>query len=139
MLYAHWSDLPADVWIWRDFSPDEPNIACPCCGEYWHDPHSLDLLQRAREISGRPFTINSGHRCRRHNRKVGGALVSQHLKIAFDISLSGHDPRALYEACVAAGFTTFGHYGSFLHTDRRPGRRWFTKAGRQTWNFLVTS
>lgn len=136
MLYAHWSDLE-EPWRWPNFTAKE--LACSCCGEYWHDPHSLNLLQTAREAAGRPFTINSAHRCRKHNRAVGGALVSEHLKIAFDISVNGHQPRALYEACRAAGFTTFGHYGSFLHTDRRPGRRWFTKAGRQTWNFLVTS
>ena len=135
MLYAHWSDVPVNEWVWPNFTAKE--LSCSCCGEYWHDPHSLNLLQNAREIAGRPFRINSAHRCRAHNRKVGGALVSQHLRVAFDISIRGHDPRALYDACVQAGFTTFGHYGTFLHTDRRPGRRWFTKAGRQTWKFLT--
>lgn len=68
---------------------------------------------------------------------VGGAAQSSHLLVAWDISLRGHSPEDLYAAAVAAGFTTFGHYRTFLHVDPRPGRRWFTKAGRETWRFLV--
>ncbi len=138
MLYDHWLDVPAGAWRWGNFAPDEPNLACPCCGEFYLDPDAMDRLQHARDILARPMRINSGHRCPIHNARVGGAPMSRHkLQIAFDISLAGHDPRALLDACREAGFSTFGFYGTFLHTDTRPGRRWFTKAGRAVWQSVI--
>lgn len=137
MLYTHVRDIPAGAWRWRNFAPDEPNLACPCCGEFFLEEPAMDRLQRARDLVGRPFRINSGHRCPIHNARVRGAPLSRHkVAIAFDINLAGHDPRQLYEACREAGFSTFGFYGTFLHTDTRPGRRWFTKAGRARWSGL---
>lgn len=138
MLYGHWSDLPTGLWRWRNFAPDEPNLACPCCGEFFLDEVAMDRLQHVRDLLGRPIKINSGHRCPIHNARVGGAPMSRHkLEIAFDISLAGQDPRALFDACREAGFSTFGFYGTFLHTDTRPGRRWFTKAGRTVWQGVI--
>lgn len=132
MLYAHYSDLPAGAWRWQNFAPDEPNLACPCCGEFYLDPLAMDMLQAARTALGRPMRINSGHRCKLHNARVGGAARSQHkLEIAFDISLIGQDRADVLAACREAGFTTFGFYQTFLHTDRRPGRRWFAGAASQ--------
>lgn len=138
MLYGHYGELPAGLWRWRNFAPDEPNLACPCCGEFFLDEAAMDRLQHVRDLLGRPMHINSGHRCPIHNARVGGAPLSQHkLSIAFDISLAGQDPRRLLETCREGGFSTFGFYGTFLHTDMRVGRRWFTSAGKKTWNGLM--
>ena len=38
------------------------------------------VLDPAREILGRPVTVNSGSRCGKHNREVGGVSASQHLR-----------------------------------------------------------
>ena len=38
------------------------------------------VLDPAREILGRPVTVNSGYRCAKHNREVGGVSASQHLR-----------------------------------------------------------
>ena len=54
-------------------------FVCPCCGQgrpsrllvLW-----LDLLRRA---WGGPVRVNSGFRCRAHNREVGGVTRSRHL------------------------------------------------------------
>ncbi len=137
MLFSHYSQVPSGLWRWPDFAPDEPNIACPCCGEFFLDESTMTRLQAARDAAGRAFRINSGHRCSIRNALVGGAPLSQHKRIAFDIALAGHEPAALLEACRGAGFTTFGFYATFLHVDTRPGRRWATKGGRRTWNGLV--
>jgi zinc D-Ala-D-Ala carboxypeptidase len=131
VIYAHYSEAPWSEERWQNFSAKE--LACSCCGEYYHDDLSLDQLQSARSKSGRGYNINSGHRCVRHNKEVGGAAKSQHLKIAFDIALSGHDPRELETALRESGFTTFGYYGTFLHTDIRPGRIWYSNLGREKW------
>ena len=121
-MYAHYDDFDQD-WVWLNFSPKE--LSCKCCGEYFHDPESLNRLQTAREISGKPYKINSAHRCVKHNRKVGGMPRSMHLNIAFDVSLNGHDKQELLQALFDGGFSTFGLYSRFIHTDKRPYRLWY--------------
>ena len=85
----------------------------------------MDRLQAARSAAGRPFTILSGHRCALHNACIGGAPLSQHLRLAADISTRGHNRRALLSACREAGFTGFGYYQTFLHIDLGRPRHWF--------------
>ena len=38
-----------------------------------------NVLDPARERLGMPIRVNSGYRCAKHNRKVGGVAASQHL------------------------------------------------------------
>jgi len=113
-----------DNWRWPSFSPAE--FACRHCGEMYDWPEFLDRIQTARSFVGRPFFILSGHRCSLHNARVGGAPLSQHLKLAADISIHGHDRRALLLACQSAGFTGFGFYQNFLHIDMGPQRKWWS-------------
>ena len=122
MIYKHYSDFNGD-WCWNNFTPKE--LSCKCCGEYYHDQYSLDLIQSARTISGKSYIINSAHRCAKHNAEIHGAKNSEHLRIAFDISLAGHTKVSLLSALHEAGFTTFGMYSSFIHTDIRPWRKWY--------------
>lgn len=138
MIYRSYLDVPSEIWRWNNFSPDEPNIYCPCCGEFFLDFQSMDMLQKARKNLNKALQVNSGHRCLIHNARVGGAPLSQHKKIAFDISLRGHDKGELYDALREAGFSTFGFYVNFIHTDIRPGRVWFSKGGKEIWESVVT-
>lgn len=137
MIYDHFSEMPWDAARWPNFTPQE--MACRHCGEAYYDPLSFDMIQAARRNLGGPIYLNCAHRCAVHNAHVGGAPLSQHKLVAFDLSVRRTDPAKLFDACQKAGFSTFGFYGTFLHTDIRPGRRWATKAGRKTWNFLLTS
>lgn len=85
------------------------------------DLRALDALQRLRSAMGAPLKINSGHRCVRHNKQVGGAAHSRHLGGgAFDVAVSGHVRKLLYENAKAAGFTGFGFMLNALHCDTRP-------------------
>ncbi len=111
------------VWPWPDFSPSE--MACRHCGEIYHWPEFMNRLQAARSQCARPFYILSAHRCGLHNARVGGAPLSEHLSLAADIALRGHNRRALYLACQRAGFTGFGFYQTFLHIDLGRARHWF--------------
>ena len=111
-------------WNWPDFSPTE--MACRHCGERYVWAEFMDKLQVARTAVGRSFNIHSAHRCSLHNAQVGGAPLSQHLKMAADIGLAGHDRRALYIACRQAGFRGFGFYQTFLHIDLGPKRHWYS-------------
>lgn len=48
------------------------------------------VLDPARERLGRPVRVNSGYRCAKHNREVGGVSASQHLRgEAADIAPAG--------------------------------------------------
>lgn len=133
-MFAHFSDVPNDQWRWPNFPPNEPNLACRHCGELYLDEHAMDMLQAARSILKKPIKLNSGHRCWLHNARVKGAPKSAHKRIAFDISTHKHDRKELLDACLTAGFTTFGFYVSFLHTDPRPGRRWYaSEQARLLW------
>ena len=137
MIYDHYSDVEVfEQWRWKNFTAKE--LSCKCCGEYYHDEYSLDLIQAAREIIGKPLVINSAHRCKSHNKASGGSKQSQHLRLAFDINLDKHDKEKLLSGLYEAGFTTFGLYRTFLHTDKRPWRLWI-KGNKQEWTQLYDS
>jgi hypothetical protein len=93
---------------------------------------------------GRVLNLNSAHRCALRNAWAGGAALSQHKLIASDLALDDHNPRTLYQACKAGGFTSFGFYRTFLHIDRRikpdgTGRRWFSSPeARRQWTEFLT-
>lgn len=111
------------AWPWPNFSPAE--MGCNHCGEGFFWPEFMDRLQALRDDIGRPLRIISAHRCALHNARVGGAPLSQHLKLAVDIGLHGHNPAALVTAAKAAGFKGFGYYSTFLHLDLGRPRYWY--------------
>lgn len=133
ILYDHYSDAPWDEDRWPNFSAAE--LACPHCDEYYHSILFLDAIQFVRTKTGKPVRLNSAHRCWFYNasKRIGGAPLSEHKKIAGDIDLEGHDRIGLRDACIEAGFTGFGYYGTFLHVDMGRPRWWASKAGRQLW------
>lgn len=119
-------------WRWPDFQLAE--FSCHHCGESYFWSEFFDCMQTARSRVGRPFIILSGHRCSLHNARVGGAPFSEHLRLAADISVNGHDRSALLDACQYAGFTGFGFYTTFIHIDLgRPRRWWSGDKARQLW------
>lgn len=121
-----------EVWPWPNFTTTE--MACRHCGRGYHCPEFMDRLQAAREAVCRPFHILSGHRCALHNARVGGAPLSQHLQLAADISLYGHDRHYLRAACQRAGFSGFGYYTTFLHIDLGRPRQWYgNQRARDLW------
>lgn len=121
---------------WAHFLPGE--MACPCCGELYVWPEALDALERLRTALAEPLRINSAHRCALHNVRVGGAPASLHKKLAFDIALGAHDPRALAQRALASGFTGFGFGQTFLHLDTRAHRvHWFYgRRSKEKWTLL---
>lgn len=65
----------------KNFSISE--FSCPCgCGLDRIDADLIVTLQQSRDAVGLPYPINSGCRCEKHNRDVGGVPGSAHTKKA---------------------------------------------------------
>ncbi len=82
-------------------------------------------LEKLRSINdGEPLTLLSGYRSPAKNRRVGGAIASQHLRAAAADLPVGY---ATVDQAIAAGFTGIGSSGPWaVHVDVRPGplTRW---------------
>lgn len=93
-----------------------------CCGN--SAPVSVRLvhaIQALRDKLGVPLTINSGFRCVKHNKAVGGAASSQHLYgTAADIKAKGITPAELFGIAEQLGlFDGIGLYDWGIHVDVR--------------------
>lgn len=92
-------------------------------------------LEIIRTYLGQPIIINSAYRTKEYNKKVGGAVASQHLTAsAVDIVVKGHTPHYVFTSirslmrqgmiiggCVIL-YKNFVHYdirGGFLFLDKR--------------------
>lgn len=109
------------------FDSEEFRCRCDARAHRRHEPpradHLVAALERLRAIVGRPLVIVSGHRCRMHNRHVGGADRSRHVAgDAADIPYG----YATVEQAEAAGFHGIGRRGRWaIHVDMRGYRaRW---------------
>lgn len=125
-LYARENDFDRSGWRWPHFSVDELKCDCGkhCHGEYFHDPKFLDALTKMRGAIG-VVKINSAHRCKEHNRAVGGVANSMHLQsIAVDIKIAPHSRVELNEAAIKSGFKGVGFGVNFMHLDIGVRRRW---------------
>ena len=108
----------------------EYEFACKCCGKGADkiNPKLIELLEKLRwNIGGYPLYINSGYRCEKHNKEVGGVANSQHcLGNAADIAC----PRQLSFGqfkwyAEQLPFDGIGFYkdSDFIHLDVRDGGR----------------
>lgn len=79
----------------------------------------LQKLDKARDIAGVSFKINSGYRSPSHNQKVGGKSTSSHLSgLAADISCRDDKTRStIINALIKAGFNRIGIAKTFIHVD----------------------
>ena len=123
---AHWRDVSAADWRWPNFSPAE--MASKGDGSLRLSRDAMDRLQALREALGIPMLITSAYRDPAHNRRVGGAKASYHMRgMAFDIRVDNIDPDRLIDTAKALGFRGFGTYPrqGFVHIDTREApARW---------------
>jgi zinc D-Ala-D-Ala carboxypeptidase len=122
-IYKSWRDYPKSQWRWPDFSPQE--MACRGTGKLLIVPEAMDKLQALRTKLGKPMIVNSAYRSPEHNRSVGGASQSKHMRgLAFDVRMENHDPEEYIAAALAVGFNGIGTYPrqNFIHVDVRPSR-----------------
>ena len=93
-----------------------------CCTESKIDDALTERLQRLRDAIGMPINVNSGCRCEKRNKAVGGAANSKHLSgMAADIVCPGITPLELARCAEALGFKCVILYTAknFVHVDTR--------------------
>ena len=121
-----------------EFAPhfSEEEFRCNCGCEILNVSRTfLERLERARIRADIPFKVQSGCRCKQHNKDEGGKSTSAHLTSeikecrAIDIVVRGNRPRyVILDALVHVGFTRIGIASTFIHVDDDP-----TKDPRVAW------
>lgn len=114
-------------------------FVCKCgCGQTMLSFEGVTLLQMLRDYFGKPVRINSPYRCEKHNKAVGGAKNSYHVKgEAYDIKVEGIHPLEVAKAALVIGFMGVGvytHNGNwFTHVDVRDKKTlWVDVEGSKT-------
>ena len=114
------------------FDLSEFRCRCGCGGE--SKPEILAnlkkvaaMLEKVRQACGRPLAINSGYRCPKHNKAVGGASQSLHLTgQAADVTCATLTPAEVQR--IARGVPEVHGLGlgkTFTHLDVRGVRQVF--------------
>ena len=82
-----------------------------CCSETLIDEQLVEYLQDIRDHFGKPVTVTSAYRCATHNKNVGGATGSRHMKgQAADIYIDGVKPAEIAKVkayCFAHGWDCY--------------------------------
>ena len=96
---------------------------CPCCGLNLEKDGIKRIADEIREHFGRPAHINSGTRCAKHNKEVGGVSNSFHKTgNAIDIRVDGVSGNTLLSYCksiVNRGSARYTYLigGNSVHID----------------------
>ena len=93
---------------------------CRCrCGLNNINENLTMMLDEAREEAGVIFRMNSGCRCRKHNKRVGGSKTSSHMKgLAVDVKATSNRMRfRIMTGLLLAGFNRIGIGKRFIHAD----------------------
>ena len=113
-----------------------------CCSTTIIDEKLVEYVQRIRDHFGRPVTITSSYRCEVHNRRVGGATKSYHMRgQAADIVVQGVSSREVAKYAESIGILGIGLYetskdGYFTHIDTRTTKSfWYGQSGQPRTTF----
>lgn len=102
-------------------------FTCRCgCGYMAINPDIVNRLQVIRDIIGLPIKINSGCRCEKHNKEVGGAPNSYHLRgMAIDWTVEEYHMATIARLLKdwSGGFHFYEGW-NFIHIDMGERRRW---------------
>jgi len=82
------------------------------------DANFLHKLDKARNIAGLPFKINSAYRSPEHPLSIKNPLSSHIKGLAVDISAKDSRTRfIIVDALIKAGFNRIGISDTFIHVD----------------------
>ena len=113
-----------------------------CCSTTIIDEKLVEYVQQIRDHFGKPVTITSPYRCEVHNRRVGGATRSYHMRgQAADIVVQGVSSREVAKYAESIGILGIGLYetskdGYFTHIDTRTTKSfWYGQSGQPRTTF----
>lgn len=113
-----------DVQFTQHFSSKE--FTCSCkhsdCIEQKISKELVEDLEKCRQEYGQAVIINSGYRCLKHNKEIGGANRSQHMEgKAADTrpKLLTTDTMDEWIKVLSGTFKAMGIAQSFIHVDVR--------------------
>ena len=99
-----------------NFSRSE--FECSCCQTGEVSGSVVEKIQEVRTAYGKPLGINSGYRCSRHNKEVGGKSTSSHLKsLAIDVHCESSRERKILLPLLLKEFRRVGIANNFIHCD----------------------
>ena len=113
-----------------------------CCSTTIIDEKLVEYVQQIRDHFDKPVTITSPYRCEVHNRRVGGATKSYHMRgQAADIVVQGVSSREVAKYAESIGILGIGLYetskdGYFTHIDTRTTKSfWYGQSGQPRTTF----
>lgn len=128
--------------ISKDFKLNEFDCKCSRCSTVLLDTDLVNKLQKIRDHFGASVNVNSGYRCKAHNKEVGGSASSHHVKgMAADIRVEGVEPKEVAKYAESIGVKRIGLYegseeGDFVHIGSGTTKRfWLGKAGKNVTTF----
>lgn len=107
-----------------------------CCTNVKIDAKLVKYLQKIRNHFGKTLTINSGYRCSKHNKAIGGASQSKHtMGMAADIVVKDVKPKEVAKYAESIGIKGIGLYetdkdGYFVHIDTRTSKSFWYGQGQ---------
>lgn len=106
---------------YKYFSPEEFERCVPSCSIEQMDSSFMEWLDRARELAGIPFVLNSAYRSSEYDKAKGRTGVGYHtFGRAVDVRcLDGISRAAIVCALLDCGFSV-GIHNRFVHVDNRP-------------------
>lgn len=115
----------------ENFKVGEFTCKCGSCTELLLDQVLVDWLQKLRDHFGVSVNVNSGFRCQKHNRAVGGSASSHHMRgMAADIRVKGVAPEKVAQYAESIGIQRIGLYENFVHIGSGTEKRfWLGHAG----------
>lgn len=101
------------------FKDEEFRKAVPSCSLSDMDESFMKLLDKARDLAGVPFKINSAYRSPEYEKSKGRTGQSRHCYgIAVDIACYTSDVRyCIVNALLACGVNRIGIGSNFIHCD----------------------
>lgn len=100
-----------------------------CCCETLIDDNLIVILQAIRKHFKKAVVINSGFRCKKHNKAVGGVQKSLHLKgTAADIVVKGVSPLTVAQYAESLKVKGIGLYDWGCHIDTRKSKFYWRTA-----------
>ena len=100
------------------FSAGELKCKCGKCDGGQMDDNFMSKIVQLRIIFNKPIHIDSGFRCRAHNKAEDGSKNSAHMRgRAVDIRITPENKSKLLELAIHLGFKRLGFGKTFLHLD----------------------